>query len=243
MAASIIILDTETTGRPKGEDRICQIGFLSDHSGEWQAYDELCNPGVPILSDAMAIHHITNEMVADKPALCDTEAFRTLKRLNTPENIMVIQNAPFDLGVLRNEGFIWQGRVVDTLVCAKHLLDTRRHALQYLRYELGLYKHEAAIAEALEKEITPHDALSDVIVTKLLLNHLLELAGNDMENLLQLSGAPVLLQSVGFGKYKGRKFAEVVLEDQDYFRWVLREFRQLTPDARATIEYWFTQAL
>lgn len=237
--STIIILDTETTGRPKGEDRICQLGFLSDHTGEWEVHEDLCHPGCDILADAMAVHHITNEMVGDKPRLKDTESFALLKKLNRPENIIVIQNAPFDLGVLYNEGFEWQGRVVDTLVCAKHLLSTRRHALQFLRYELGLYRHEKMIAEALGREIKPHDAVSDVLVTKLLLNHLLEHVENDIENLVTLTSTPAMLKSVSFGKYRGRKYEEVVCADRDYFEWVLREFKQLTPDARATIEYWF----
>jgi DNA polymerase III epsilon subunit-like protein len=178
-------------------------------------------------------------MVADKPRLKETPGFALLKKLNRPENILVIQNAPFDLGVLRNDGFEWQGRVVDTLVCAKHLLATRRHALQFLRYELGLYRHEKALADALEREIRPHDAISDVLVTKLLLNHLLEHVGGDIENLITLSTTPALLQTIGFGKYRGKRYEETVAADRDYFEWVLREFKQLTPEARATIEYWF----
>lgn len=236
--STIIILDTETTGRAKGEDRVCQIGFLTDESGEWEVHEALCHPGNEITADAMAVHHITNEMVAGCPGLEETEAFRRLKKLNRPENIVVIQNAPFDLGVLKNHGFTWQGRVVDTLVCAKHLLGTRRHSLQFLRYELGLYRHEKEIAAALEREIKPHDALSDVLVTKLLLSHLLKQVENDIENLIELTGSPVLLQTVAFGKYRGRKFEEVVPADRDYFDWCLREFKQLSADARVAIEHW-----
>ena len=240
--SNLIILDTETTGLPKEQDRICQIGFLSNEDSQWKIYEDLCRPSNPISSDAMAVHHITNEMVEEKPALQDTNSFKKLSKLNLPENIIVLQNAPFDLGVLQNEGFLWKGRVIDTLVCAKHLLATRRHALQFLRYELGLYKHEKEISSALGIDIKPHDAIGDVIVAKLLFNHLLELADNSIENLITITNTPVLLKIIPFGKYKGKEFEEAVKRDINYFQWVLNDFKNLSPDARATIEFYMAES-
>jgi hypothetical protein len=61
--AMFIYLDTETTGNGP-DDRLCQIAFKPENG---QAVCELFNPGRPISIDAMAIHHITEKMVADKP--------------------------------------------------------------------------------------------------------------------------------------------------------------------------------
>lgn len=239
---AIIILDTETLGYKKEEDRICELALLvhTDEEG-WEAFSDLSSNDITVTSNAMAIHHITPEMLEDALPLKRTASFKILEKLNRPDNILVIQNAPFDLGVLHNHGFVWQGMVVDTLVCAKHLLATQRHALQYLRYELGLYRHEKLLAEALETEIQAHRALSDVIVTKLLLNHLLEHVDNNMDALVELSNQPALLKSVGFGKHRGQIYAEVVGTDRDYFIWCLESFDKLPKEARATIEYWLSQ--
>jgi len=238
---ALVILDTETTGQPKDKDRICQIALLTDMSGEWELYNDYCFPSVEILSDAMAVHHITNEMVADKPSLKKTETYQILNALNRPENTIIIQNAPFDLGVLYNEGFTWNGAVLDTLVCAKHLLSTRRHALQFLRYELGLYRHEEALKKALGIDVRAHDAAGDVLVTKLLLNHLLEHVGGEVAHLVDLSDQPALVKTISFGKYKGQEYEHIVGSDPEYFRWVLGNFERLDRDARRTIEYWMTK--
>ncbi len=238
-----IILDTETLGRKKDEDRICELAMLvhTEDSG-WEAFSDLAKNEASITSSAMAVHHITHEMIEDALPLKRTPAFKILEKLNRPENTLVIQNAPFDLGVLANHDFVWQGMVVDTLVCAKHLLATTRHGLQFLRYELGLYRHEKPIAKALGVTIEAHRALGDVIVTKLLLNHLLEQVEHNMDALIELSNQPALLKSIGFGKYRGQSFEQKVLEDRDYFIWCLENFQKLSKEARITIEYWLANS-
>jgi len=239
---AIIILDTETIGQKKEDDRICELAFLvhTEDSG-WEAFSDLAKNDMPISSHAMAIHHITHEMIEDALPLKRTNAFKMLEKLNRPDNILVIQNAPFDLGVLANHDFTWQGAVVDTLICAKHLLATQRHSLQFLRYELGLYRDEETISNALEVKIEAHRALSDVIVTKLLLNHLLTHVEDNMDALIELSNQPALLKSIGFGKYRGHSFETCVAQDRDYFIWCLENFTKLSKEARTTIEYYLAQ--
>ena len=67
-----IYLDTETTGSGS-EDRLCQIAFKTDTG---ITADELFNPEMRISVEAMSIHHITNEMVADKPLFKGSNAFK-----------------------------------------------------------------------------------------------------------------------------------------------------------------------
>ena len=57
-----VYLDTETTGSGP-EDRLCQIAFKTDTG---TTVDELFNTNMPISVEAMSIHHITNEVVANK---------------------------------------------------------------------------------------------------------------------------------------------------------------------------------
>ena len=72
-----IYLDTETTGTGPA-DRLCQIAFKIKGG---YTVNELFNPGMPISIDAMTVHHITNEMVLDKPPFRDSDTWRKLAGL------------------------------------------------------------------------------------------------------------------------------------------------------------------
>ena len=75
-----IFLDTETTGNGPA-DRLCQIAFKTE---EGQTVNELFNPGMPISIHAMTVHHITNEMVQDKPSFRNSDAWKQLQDLIVP---------------------------------------------------------------------------------------------------------------------------------------------------------------
>ncbi len=64
----VALLDVETTGRDASVDRVVELGIVVGRRGEVVAkYNWLINPGMPIPAEVTAIHHITDEMVADKP--------------------------------------------------------------------------------------------------------------------------------------------------------------------------------
>jgi len=64
----IALLDVETTGRDASVDRVVEVGIVVGRHGDVVArYNWLINPGIPIPAEVTAIHHITDEMVADKP--------------------------------------------------------------------------------------------------------------------------------------------------------------------------------
>jgi len=111
-----IFLDTETTGNGLS-DRICQIAFKT---GGGDAVDELFNPGMPITIDAMTVHHITNEMVRDKPPFRDSDTWRKLQDLiKSAGYVLVAHNAPFDVNMLKKEG-IEPKSVICTLKLARY---------------------------------------------------------------------------------------------------------------------------
>jgi DNA polymerase-3 subunit epsilon len=65
----IVFFDLETTGTSVVNDRIVQISYLKiSVDGTETERNYYVNPGMPIPPQATAVHHITNEMVADKPA-------------------------------------------------------------------------------------------------------------------------------------------------------------------------------
>lgn len=242
--SAFVLLDTETTGNAK-DDRLIQIAFLVAKSGEkLRAVESFCKAPLPIKIDAMAVHHITEEMIENKPLFKESEAYSELEALNSGENFLVIHNAPFDLGMLEKEGFKWNGNVIDTLRCAKHLIESESHGLQYLRYSLGLYKNEEAIAGELDRKIVAHDAVGDVIVLYLLTQHLFGVVGKNregIEELVRLSNEPVLIKKLRFGKHKGRELSQIALEDPSYLEWLYKEQKkndQKDEDMLYTLEYY-----
>ena len=229
-----IVLDTETTGAAE-EDRICQLGYLvlDEYGNIEEVHNDLCMPPLAIKYDAMAVHHITPEMLEGKPDCGQTEAFRRLKELNVPHNVMVIQNAKFDLDMLEKEGFQLHMQLIDTFRILRYIypLD-ESNGLQYKRYQLGLYKKEQEIINKLGVEIKAHDALGDVIVLKNLFDYLIREISID--EMIRLCAEPILLEYMPFGKHKGKLIEELALNERNTLDWMLGNF-DLDEDVKYTI--------
>lgn len=240
--AKYIILDTETTGAGEN-DRIIQLGYMVLGNGDIEVQNEFCSSEVPISFGAMEVHHITPDMIVDKPACNETTAYKRLLELNTEDNYIIIHNAPFDIGMLEKEGFSLNMKLIDTLRCAKHVYeDEEAHRLQYFRYKMGLYKEEEAEAKKLGIEVKAHDAIGDVLTLKLFLSELRKsvqekfVGENPVEKMVSLTKEPIFIKTFRFGKYKGRELADVALEDAGYLRWMLKSMDPLDPDLRYSIE-------
>ncbi len=212
-----IFLDTETTGL-SNTPRLIQLAYKNSATGE--VVNELFNPPIAIEYGAMAIHHITQEMVEGKPTFEGSKEKADLIAL-LEDNILVAHNAPFDIQILQNEGVATK-RSIDTCRVAQHVLPSDSHSLQYLRYSLHL--QVAATA-------TAHDALGDILVLEALYNHLVPVVQEkygiqDMQEVLKkmeaLSIMPILLESFAFGKYSGRTFAEIATSDRGYLEWLFK---------------------
>jgi len=228
----LVFLDTETTGL-EIKDRICAVGMIADEVFHY----ELINPGKKIPPHASAIHHITNEMVKESPSFAQSISAEQLTSLNTTENILVSHNAPFELSMLEKEGITWQGSVIDTLKCSKSLMDDLEgYSLQFLRYELRLYRDESGIFDEAGISITPHHALSDALHTKMVLEYLLDLA--DIERLIEISKSYVLLTRLPFGKYAKKRIEEIALKDPGYLKWMVESLMDMDEDLRYSIEYY-----
>ena len=210
----ILLLDTETTDLERA--RLVQLAYKNLATGT--VVNEYFKPPVAITFGSMAIHHITNEMVADKPSFKDSDHHATLS-MALQDAVLVAHNAAFDIQVLQNEGIAVPVHI-DTLRVARHVLATPQHALQYLRYALGL-----KVAPA-----TAHDALGDILVLEALYAHLTEavakkfsLATDEdvVKKMIALTKDPVLLTTLGFGKYRGKTYEEVAKFDRGYLEWLL----------------------
>jgi len=241
--AKYIILDTETTGASES-DKIIQLGYIVLDAKDIEVHNEFCSTDVPISYGAMEVHHITPELIEGKPLCVDTMAYQRLEALNTPDNYMIIHNAPFDLGMLSKEGYENKMQLIDTLRCAKHAFaDEDAHRLQYFRYKMGLYKDEPKESEKLGVEVKAHDAIGDVITLKLFLSKLRErvqenYAGNPVDKMVELTKTPVLMKKIRFGKHKGKELADVALEDAGYLRWMLDSMKDMDEDLRFSINHY-----
>lgn len=227
----LIFFDTETTGL-EVSDRLCAIGLIQAD----ETHYELIHPMKKIPPAASAIHHITNEMLKDAPVFGISQSYEKLTLLNTPETIMVSHNAPFDLAMLQKEGMAWQGKVIDTLKCSKALMDDLDgYSLQFLRYELRLYRNEGTVFGEYGIEIVPHHPLSDALHAKMIYEYLLDLS--DQERLIEMSQSHLLLTRLPFGKYVKRRIEEIALKDPAYLRWMCESLMDMDEDLRYSIEY------
>jgi len=241
MAKQYIILDTETTGVSE-EDRVIQLGYMVLGSKTVEVQNEFFSSDIPIKFGAMEVHGITQEMIEGKPNIKASASYARLNELNTPDNYMIIHNAPFDLGMLEKEGFNTKMKVIDTLRVAKHIYkDEEAHRLQYFRYKLGLYKLEAKEAADLGIVVKAHDAIGDVLVLKLFLSELRKAVSkifpdeNPVEKMVDLTNTPIFIEKFRFGKYKGKSVREVAAQDAGYLRWMLSSMENLDEDMRYTI--------
>ncbi|WP_295419787.1 exonuclease domain-containing protein [Sulfurovum sp.] len=242
--AEYVLFDTETTGNQE-EDRIIQVGALVVHSKDnIEVFDELCSSTVPISIEAMEVHNITPEIIADKAPFSETKFAQKINELNQKENYLIAHNIGFDLGMLEKEGFVNHYTLIDTVRCARHLIpNAPYHRLQYLRYSLGLYKTEQEEADKLGITIKAHDAIGDVLVMKLLLSKLVAFTQenfpglNPMQKMAELTQTPVMIKTFKFGKYKDRDIEEIAMEDAGYLKW-MRNNLELDEDMMFTLDHY-----
>jgi DNA polymerase III epsilon subunit-like protein len=224
-----IFLDTETTGTGP-DDRLCQIAFKTDKG---LVVDALFNPGRPIAIEAMAVHHITNEMVADQPPFKNSPAYKKLETLlNGEQSILVAHNARFDIDMLRREG-IQTDKAICTYKLSRYLDKEGRipqYNLQYLRYHLKL-----------DIDAVPHSALGDILVLEGLFRRIraqFEPAdeADAASQMLKISREPVLVARMPFGKHKGQKMEQI---PPDYLQWLLST--DLDEDLAYTARYYLNR--
>lgn len=141
-----IVLDTETTGLDwRNGDRVIEIGCveLLNRSLTGKHYHVYINPERGIDAEAVAVHGITEEFLADKQKFADIAAdFEAFVR----DAELIIHNAAFDVGFLNSE-LLRLGcqpvaelcvNVIDTLKLAKEQNPGKKASLDALceRYQI-----------------------------------------------------------------------------------------------------------
>lgn len=155
----VVILDVETTGLScVSGDRIIEIAGMKIKDGQIIGqFHSLIQPKRSIPSQATAVNHITDEMVADAPLHTDV-----LPRFVDFIGAAAVagHNVKFDLGFIAYELSLMGRRIpdstpaIDTLKMARDLLPyLSNHKLGYLARSLGVMVEET------------HRALADVELT------------------------------------------------------------------------------
>jgi DNA polymerase III subunit epsilon len=141
-----ILLDTETTGLyANGGDRVIEIGCveLVNRRLTGNHFHYYLNPGRDSHEEALKVHGITTEFLADKPkfAMVVDELLAYVKDAE-----VIIHNAAFDLGFLDTELKLLGlpvfkehvASVTDTLAMAKEMFPGKRNSLDALCDRLGV---------------------------------------------------------------------------------------------------------
>jgi DNA polymerase-3 subunit epsilon/exodeoxyribonuclease X len=234
----LIFLDVETTGYEK-EDKICSIGALLFNDASCvSCHYELLNEGKKIPAVASAVHNITNEMIQDKKKLRESGVYELLQLHNEEDTTLIVHNAAFVVEMLERSGLKWHGKIIDTQRVVKHsIAECEFFTLEFLRYELKLYKEEEQLKTlcGIKDALVAHHALSDAVVIKLLYDYLTQELS--VEKMHELSFEMVLLQKFPFGKYAGRYIEEIAMQERSYLLWML-SLENLDDDLRYSLEYY-----
>lgn len=159
-----IIFDTETTGLDPKTDRIIEVGGveLVNHFPTGRTIHLYVNPdGTRVHPDALAIHGITDEFLADKPVFSDV-AREILDFFDGA--VWIAHNAGFDMGFINAEfariGLppVPQTDVIDTLQLARRKNPMGPNSLDALCRRYGIdnshrTKHGALLDSELLAEV------------------------------------------------------------------------------------------
>ena len=213
----VLIFDTETTGlgNPSGA---VEIAFIEiDHElSILDARSGLVNPGIPIEPGAQAIHGIDASELQDKPS---PEEWMLA---NWPQDEPVVgigHNCSFDLRMIGQYIPLLGGQLCTLALARRFISDSKNHKLGTLAAHLQLQTGDA------------HRAAGDVVTTLSLLRHLLDVSGRTLEQAIAANHKPGILQTMPFGKFKGRPCSQV---PQGYWHW-LAGLPDLPPDLRLTV--------
>lgn len=155
-----VAFDLETTGLDAMTCDIIEIGAVRVENGViTEEFSQLVNPGYSIPYAASSVNHITDDMVADQPAIYEVlPSFLSF----VGEDVLVAHNAPFDLRFLAQACLRNRFRVptsyFDTMKLARYWPESKSKKLTALASCAGIEPENA------------HRALSDARTVALLVS-------------------------------------------------------------------------
>jgi len=205
---TFICIDCETTGLDVEQDRIIEIAAAKFTMRDvLEQRDNLIDPECEIPASSIEIHHITAEMVRDKPkiqeVISDYIAFiggHTLVGHGIAFDIQLVVNAAKRFGIPCD---IAKNTSIDTLRLARLYGDSPSNSLEQLRKHFNIEEEGA------------HRALSDVVVNIDVFRFLAKRFAS-LSQIVRALEKPIAMKNMPLGKHKGRSIKEVPI---DYLRW------------------------
>ena len=242
----IVFFDIEATGLNIATDRIvelCYIKVLPDGSQEERTLRFI--PGIHISAEATAVNGITDADVAHEPHFRDLAP--ELEGVFAGCDLAGFNSNSFDIPMLVEE-FIRAGINFDITGCKFvdvqnifHKMEQRNLVAAYKFYcQKNLDDAHTALAdtratlEVLEAQL---DRYADTLKNNV--DYLAEFSRRNRN--VDLAGRIVLneqgVETINFGKYRGRPVAEVLRRDPGYYAWLMQgDFTQNTKQAFTRIK-------
>jgi len=224
----IIFFDLETTGINIATDRIVEISILKVFpNGNKESKTWLVNPEIEIPKEASDIHGITNERVVTEPTF--KELAQKVSEMIKGCDLAGFNSNRFDIPLLAEEmlranvNFDMKNRVAIDVQVIFHKKEERTLSAGYQFY----------CGKSLDNA---HSAEADTLATyEILLAQLKKYDDieNDVQFLSDFSTFNKRADFAGFiqfdededeiftfGKYKGRKVADILKNDKGYYSWI-----------------------
>lgn len=219
------VIDTETTGMEDDDQMIefAVVPILYDGSpGDFEMLhgrSGLAKPTVPVKLEAMAVHHITEDILSK----VEEDAQTVVEKVMKPTFLgakklaaIVAHHAKFDkkyCGDFMPEDVPW---ICTYKVAMRLWPDAPSHKNSVLFYYNELHKSENTDWKYFFENNQLHRALPDATITAHLFAKMLELMS--VEEMIEITANPSLLPKVPFGKHKGKLWSEV---DYGYLKWLI----------------------
>ncbi|MDY7395194.1 exonuclease domain-containing protein [Aureibaculum sp. 2210JD6-5] len=224
----IVFFDLETTGINIAKDRIVEISILKVYpNGNKESKTWLVNPEIEIPAEVVAIHGITNEKVVTEPTFA--ELAKEINQLIEGCDLAGFNSNRFDIPLLAEEflrvgiDFDMKNRVGIDVQVIYHKKEQRTLSAAYKFYcDKDLEDAHSAEADT--------NATYEILKAQLAKYDDLE---NDVKFLHEFSSHKKRADFAGFimfnekkeeiftfGKYKGKKVADVLEKDKGYYSWI-----------------------
>lgn len=237
----IVFFDIEATGLNTAHDRIVELCFLKVYpNGNEESQTLRFNPGIPISPEATAVNGIKDEDVADCPTF--KEKAGELAAVFRGCDIAGFNSNYFDIPLLVEE-FIRAGVDFDVSKC-------RFVDVQNIYHKMEKRTLSAAYQFYCGKNLeNAHTAMADTRATYEILQSQLDKYEGTLKNDVQyladfsrrnnnvdLAGRIVYdgkgVETINFGKYKGKAVVDVLRRDPGYLGWIMQgDFPQNTKQA------------
>lgn len=203
-----VCLDCETTGLDPEVDSIIELAVAKFDSKEiFAQMEHLIDPECDIPATSIKIHHITPEMVKDKPKIA--EVLQTY--LDFIGNSTIVgHGVEFDMKLLAKAAerlnipcTIMTNPSIDTVRMGRLYGESPSNSLEMLRQHFNIEEEGA------------HRAMNDVMVNINVFRFLSKFHKSSKE-LITLLKKPIMLKYMPLGPHKGRLIKDVPLE---FLRW------------------------